>query len=49
MRTPIALLKCVAKAFVKYAGNAVGFGIAGDLIVEVAPEIVGDVWKAWSA
>ena len=49
MQSSSALLKCVAKAVVKHAGNAIGFGVAGDLLVDVAPEIVADVWKAWSA
>lgn len=48
MGTSKALLKAVAKAFVKYAGNAVGLGFAGDLLVDVAPEIVGDIWDSWA-
>jgi formylglycine-generating enzyme required for sulfatase activity len=47
MRSPIAFLKCVAKALVKHVGNAVGFGIAGEFLVEIAPEIVGDIWESW--
>jgi len=45
MRTPLSLLKFVAKAL----GNAVGFGVAGDLIVDVLPEVAQDVWKWWGA
>lgn len=41
----IPLLKHAAKAFVKVAGNAVGFGVGGDLLVIVAEEI----WKGWSS
>jgi serine/threonine protein kinase len=49
MRSPVAFLKCVAKALVKYGGNAAGLGFAGDLLVEVLPELVGDIWNHWSA
>lgn len=41
--TPFALMKCVAKA----ALNAVGFGVAGDLAVEVLPDVARDVWDWW--
>jgi serine/threonine protein kinase len=43
MRTPLVLLKYVAKAL----GNAIGGGIAGDLVVEVLPEVAKDVWEWW--
>jgi hypothetical protein len=43
MRTPLLLFKFVAKA----ALNHVGFGIAGDLAVEVLPSIARDVWGWW--
>jgi serine/threonine protein kinase len=43
MRTPVALLKFVAKA----ALNAVGGGVAGDFAVEVVPDLARDVWKWW--
>ncbi len=33
------LLKCVARAFVKYGGNVVGGGIAGNLAI--------DIWDTW--
>jgi hypothetical protein len=33
------LLKSIAGVLVKYAGNAVGFGVAGDVIV--------DIWDVW--
>ncbi len=39
MKISADLLKCVAKVFVKYGGNAVGAGIAGDVLVEV--------WEGW--
>jgi tetratricopeptide (TPR) repeat protein len=43
MSAPLAFLKFVAKA----ALNAVGGGIAGQLAVEVLPEIARDVWRWW--
>jgi tetratricopeptide (TPR) repeat protein len=43
MRTPIALLKFVAKAL----GNAFGGGIAGDILVDVMPDVAKDVWGWW--
>jgi serine/threonine protein kinase/Tfp pilus assembly protein PilF len=43
MHTPLSLLKFVAKAL----GNAVGFGVAGDLVVDVLPEVARDVWQWW--
>lgn len=47
MRTKFALMKCVAKAVLKYAGNAIGGGFAGDVIAEVFPEIIADVWESF--
>jgi hypothetical protein len=44
MRTPLVLLKYIAKAL----GNAIGGGIAGDLAVDVVPEVAKDVWEWWS-
>jgi eukaryotic-like serine/threonine-protein kinase len=44
MQTPKALLKFAAKALL----NAAGGGIAGDLIVEVLPEVAQDIWEWWS-
>jgi hypothetical protein len=44
MRTPKALLKFAAKALL----NAAGGGIAGDLLVEVLPEVAQDIWAWWS-
>jgi formylglycine-generating enzyme required for sulfatase activity len=41
--TPFALMKFVAKA----ALNAVGFGMAGELAVDVLPEVARDVWQWW--
>jgi serine/threonine protein kinase len=43
MRTPLALLRFLAKASL----NAVGFGVAGDLAVEVLPDVARDVWNWW--
>lgn len=43
MRTPLAFFKFVAKA----ALNSVGFGVAGDLAIEVLPEVARDVWDWW--
>ncbi len=41
--TPYALIKFVAKA----ALNVAGFGVAGDLAIEVLPEVARDVWNWW--
>jgi formylglycine-generating enzyme required for sulfatase activity len=43
MRAPLAFLKFVAKAALNY----VGFGVAGDLAVEVLPDVARDVWEWW--
>jgi formylglycine-generating enzyme required for sulfatase activity len=43
MRSPLALMKVVARA----ALNAVGMGVAGDLAVDVLPEVAHDVWHWW--
>src|SRR4051794_21434469 len=43
MRSPLAFLKFVAKA----ALNQVAFGVGGDLVIEVLPEVVKDVWQWW--
>lgn len=47
MPIPLNFLKAIAKAIVKYGGNAVGFGIAGDLLVDFGFPIVEDIWDAW--
>ncbi len=44
MDTPNGLLKVIAKA----ALNAVGGGVAGEILVEVLPDIAKDVWAWWS-
>jgi formylglycine-generating enzyme required for sulfatase activity len=41
--TPFALLKFVAKA----ALNVAGFGVAGELAVDVLPDVARDVWDWW--
>jgi tetratricopeptide (TPR) repeat protein len=43
MRSPLVLLKFVAKA----ALNAVSGGLAGDVLFEVVPEVAADAWKWW--
>ena len=40
----LAVGKSIVKALVKYGGNAVGFGIAGDLIMEYGVPIAQDLW-----
>ncbi len=42
--TPLALMKFVAKA----ALNVAGFGVAGELAVEVLPDVAHDVWAWWA-
>jgi serine/threonine-protein kinase len=39
----LKLLKCLAKALVRSAGNVLGLGVAGDLAIDVAQE----AWKEW--
>ena len=39
MASPFRLLKFLAKVAVRQVGNLVGFGIGGDMLV--------DVWDAW--
>jgi formylglycine-generating enzyme required for sulfatase activity len=41
--TPFALMKFVAKA----ALNVAGFGVAGELAVDVLPDVARDVWNWW--
>src|SRR5262245_29820529 len=41
---PLGLLKCLGKALVRHVGNAVGFGLAGDVAVNVGE----DVWGEWN-
>ena len=43
MRSHFALLRFVARA----AGNAVGFGVAGDFAVDFLPDLAQDVWAWW--
>jgi hypothetical protein len=45
MRTPLAMLRFVAKAVL----NAFGGGVAGDFVVEVLPDVARDVWGWWGA
>ncbi|HKI35786.1 MAG TPA: protein kinase [Gemmataceae bacterium] len=40
----IGLLKCIGKILVRAGGNAVGFGVAGDLAVGIGEE----AWKEWN-
>ncbi len=44
METPYALLKVIAKD----ALNAVGGGVAREILVEVLPDVAKDVWEWWS-
>jgi serine/threonine protein kinase len=44
MRTPVTILKIVSKA----ALNAVGAGVAGDLALEILPDVARDVWQWWA-
>jgi eukaryotic-like serine/threonine-protein kinase len=41
---PLGLLKCLGKALVRQFGNAVGFGVAGDVLVGAGEE----VWGEWN-
>jgi formylglycine-generating enzyme required for sulfatase activity len=43
MRSPLAVFKFVARA----ALNAVGFGMAGDIAVDVVPDMAKDVYHWW--
>src|SRR5689334_21254794 len=47
MPLPWHFLMAAGKAIVKYCGNAVGFGIAGDLLAEFGFPIVEDIWDGW--
>ena len=40
---PFSLLKFVAKAL----ANVLGGGVAGDILLEVLPEVAEDVWRWW--
>src|SRR5436305_6042888 len=42
--SPLRLLTCLANALLRHAGNAVGFGLAGDVLVNVGAE----VWAEWT-
>ncbi len=44
MRSPLAVMRFVARA----ALNAVGMGVAGELAVDVLPELARDVYKWWA-
>ena len=39
MKVKPELLKSVAKVFVKYGGNIVGRGVAGNIVI--------DIWESW--
>ncbi len=41
---PLSILNCLGKALVRQLGNAVGFGVAGDVAVGVGEEVWGE-WK----
>ena len=41
---PLPILRCVGKAVVRQFGNAVGFGMAGDILVGAGEE----VWGEWN-
>jgi formylglycine-generating enzyme required for sulfatase activity len=43
MQTPFAILRVVGKALL----NAAGGGIAGDLLIDVIPDVAQDVWAWW--
>ncbi len=43
MRLPVALLKVLGKAVL----NAVGGGIAGDVLIDVLPDAAQEVWEWW--
>jgi hypothetical protein len=43
MKTPLALLRFIARAGL----NAVGGGVAGDFAVEVLPDLAKEVWRCW--
>ncbi len=44
MRTPIDLLKFVAKALCNHLGG----GILGDFVVEILPDVAADTWDWWT-
>lgn len=39
-----SLMKCVALALLRHAGNAAGLGVLADVLIDCAPE----VWRLWS-
>jgi serine/threonine-protein kinase len=41
--SPLGLLRCLAKALVRYGANALGFGLMGDIAANVGEE----VWREW--
>jgi len=43
MQTPFAILRVVGKALL----NAVGGGVAGDIVIDVLPDVAQDVWAWW--
>jgi pSer/pThr/pTyr-binding forkhead associated (FHA) protein len=44
MRTSLALLKFAGRALL----NAIRSGVTGDLVTDVLPAVVPDIWSAWS-
>jgi formylglycine-generating enzyme required for sulfatase activity len=43
MQTPIAILRVVGKALL----NAFGGGLAGDVVIDVLPDVAQDLWAWW--
>src|SRR5262249_31793796 len=43
MLSPLAFLRGAAKAALNFAG----FGMAGEVVVEVLPEVAHDLWRWW--
>jgi formylglycine-generating enzyme required for sulfatase activity len=43
MHSPLAFLRGAAKAALNFAG----FGVAGEVVVEILPEVAQDMWRWW--
>jgi serine/threonine-protein kinase len=43
--SPLGLLKCLARALVRYGANALGLGLVGDIAANVSEE----VWREWAS